>query len=118
VAGFSPAMLLTTRYLVDVLLPMLIIVVASLLTRPTDPARVARFYARLKTPVAATLEEDALEVERSYANPGRFDDRKLFPHSDWEFTRWNREDFLGFLGCCLLVGVVLVVFKFVLTLGS
>lgn len=118
VAGFSPAMLLTTRYLVDVLLPMLIIVVASLLTRPTDPARIARFYARLKTPVAATLEEDAAEVERSYANPGRFDDRKLFPRSDWEFTKWNREDLLGFLGCCVLVGVVLVVFKFVLTLGS
>lgn len=118
VAGFSPAALLTTRYMVDVLLPMLIIVVASLLTRPTDPARVARFHARLKTPVAATLEADAAEVERSYADPGRFDRQKLFPRSDWEFTKWNRQDYLGFLGCCALVGVVLVVFKFVLTLGA
>ncbi len=118
VAGFSPAMLLTTRYLVDVLLPMLIVVVVSLLTRPTDPARIARFYVRLKTPVAATLEEDAAEVERSYAAPQRFDQQKLFPRSNWEFTKWNREDLVGFLGCCVLVGIVLVVFKFVLTIGS
>jgi hypothetical protein len=46
VAGFNPAQLLMTRYLVDALLPLLILIVVSLLTAPTDPARVARFHAR------------------------------------------------------------------------
>jgi hypothetical protein len=118
VTRFSPAMLMTTRYVVDGLLPIAILMIASLLTAPTDPARVARFYARLKTPVAVTLEEDAAEVERSYANPSRFDHLKLFPRSNWELTKWNRLDVLGFVSCCGLVGFVLIVFKAVLVVGS
>ncbi|MDP2137826.1 MAG: hypothetical protein Q8J74_08225 [Candidatus Didemnitutus sp.] len=118
VEDFSPAQLMATRYLVDGLFPIILLMTVSLLTRPTDPVRVGRFYARLKTPVAATLPEDDLEVERSYANPTRYDDRKLFPGTNWEFTKWDRQDTLGFLACCGLVVVVLVVFKTVLTIGS
>lgn len=118
VAGFSPAQLLTTRYLVDALLPIGLLIGVSLLSRPTDPVRVARFYARMKTPVAPTLEADAAAVEASYANPTRYDHLKLFPNSNWEFTKWDKRDALGFLACCALVGVVLVVFKGVLVIGS
>jgi Na+/proline symporter len=118
VAGFSAAQLLTTRYLVDALLPITLLIVVSLLTRQRDPERVARFYARMKTPVAATLELDAKEVEASYANPTRFDHLKLFPKSDWEFTKWDKRDTVGFAACCALVGVVLLVFKGVLMIGA
>jgi SSS family solute:Na+ symporter len=118
VAGFSSAHLLTTRYMVDFLLPVIVLIGVSLMTRPSDPARVARFYARLKTPVAATLEEDAKVVEESYANPTRYDHLKLFPKSNWEFTKWDKRDTIGFVCCCALVGVVLVVFKGVLVIGS
>lgn len=118
VAGFTSAHLLTTRYLVDFLLPVIILVAMSLLTAPTDPARLARFYVRMKTPVAASLEADAAEVERSYAKPTRFDHLKLFPNSNWEFTRWDKTDTLGFLVSCAMVGLVLLVFKAVLVVGS
>jgi solute:Na+ symporter, SSS family len=118
VAGFTSAHLLTTRYMVDFLIPVILVIVVSLLSRPTDPVRVARFYARMKTPVAPTLEEDAVVVEASYANPTRYDHQKLFPNSNWEFTKWDKVDALGFLACCALVGVVLVVFKGVLVVGS
>jgi Na+/proline symporter len=118
VAGFTPAQLLTTRYLVDAMLPISLLIIVSLLTRPTDPQRVARFYVRMKTPVAKTLEEDAVEVEKSYANPARYDHLKLFPHSNWEFTKWDKRDAVGFICCCALVGVVLLVFKGVLLIGS
>jgi Na+/proline symporter len=118
VAGFSAAQLLTTRYLVDFLLPVLVLIAVSLLTPPTDPARVARFYVRMKTPVAATLEEDAREVEASYAKPTRYDHLKLFPNSNWEFTKWDKVDAVGFLCCCGLVVVVLLVFKAVVVIGS
>jgi len=118
VAGFGPAGLLTTRYVVDAAFPILILVVVSLLTLPTDPARVARFYVRLKTPVAPTLEQDALDVEQGYANPTHLDHMKLFPHSNWEFTKWNRMDALGFFGCCAFVGVILLFFKGILALGG
>ncbi len=118
VAGFTSAHLLTTRYLVDFLIPVVLVVVMSLLTPPTDPGRVGRFYARLKTPVAATPEEDERALAASYANPTRFDDEKLFPRSNWEFTKWNKVDAVGFICCCALVGVVLLVLKAVLTAGS
>lgn len=118
VAGFSSAQLSATRYLVDGLFPILILMGVSWLTPRTDRSRVDRFYARLKTPVADTLEQDAAEVEKSYAQPARFDDTKLFPRSDWEFTKWNRQDFLGFLACCGLVVVVLLVFKGALMIGA
>ncbi len=118
VQGFTPAQLLTTRYVVDTVLPLLILIGVSLMTPPTDPQRVARFYVRLKTPVGPTLPEDAVMVEESYRNPTRFDHLKLFPRSNWEFTKWNRQDALGFLGCCALVGFILVFFKAVLVIGS
>lgn len=118
VAGFNAAQLLTTRYLVDGLLPMLILGVVSLLTKPADPARVARFYARLKTPVGSTPEADVAAVEESYRNPGRFDHLKLFPNTNWEFTKWNKQDAVGFICCCALVGVVLLVFKGAMVIGS
>jgi len=118
VAGFNSAQLMTTRFVVDSLLPIAILIVASLLTQPTDPKRVARFYVRLKTPVGPTLDEDAVMVEESYANPTRYDHTKLLPRSNWEFTKWNRQDTLGFFGCCGLVGFILSFFKAVLTIGS
>jgi len=118
VAGFSAAQLLTTRYMVDALIPILLLVGVSLLTRPSDPGRVLRFYARLKTPVGPTAEADAVAVEASYANPTRFDHLKLFPRSDWEFTKWDKRDAIGFIVCCALVGVVLLVFKGVLVIGK
>ncbi len=118
VAGFSAAQLMTTRYLVDALLPILLLLVVSRFTRPADKARVDRFYARMKTPVGGTLDEDAVQVALSYGDPKRYDHLKLFPDSQWEFTKWNRQDTLGFLGCCLLVGFILVFFKAVLVIGS
>lgn len=118
VQSFSPAQLMTTRYVVDALLPILILIVVSLLTQPTEQNRVNRFYVRMKTPVAGTLAQDALDVEAGYANPTRYDHLKLFPRSNWEFTKWNKQDTLGFLGCCALVGGILLFFKFVLTIGA
>lgn len=118
VAGFNSAQLLTTRYLVDTLLPIFILVVVSLLTKPTDATRLDRFYVRLQTPIATTLEQDAIEVEASYANPRRYDHRKLLPGTNWEFTKWDKEDTIGFLSCCAFVGLILIFFKFVLTVGA
>jgi energy-coupling factor transporter transmembrane protein EcfT len=109
---------MTTRYLVDALLPILLLFAVSLLTAPAEPERVARFYARMKTPVANTPEADDAAVAASYAQPRRFDHLKLFPNSNWELTKWNRQDALGFLSCCAVVGVVLLVFKAVLVVGS
>jgi Na+/proline symporter len=118
VSGFTPGMLLTTRLLMNALLPLFLLVAISICTRPTDPERLDRFYARLKTPVGPTPEADHQAVLESYANPGRFDHTKLFRNSMWEFTKWDRADTLGFLACCGGVLIVLVFLKAVLLIGA
>jgi len=72
VKNFTPPMVMAIRFLVDALFPILILVAVSYLTRRDDPVRLARFYARLKTPVGATPEADAVAVAASYADPTRF----------------------------------------------
>jgi len=118
VRSFTPAGLLTARYVVDALLPLILLIVASYFTRPADPERVSRFYARMKTPVLNDPAADAAAVQASYADPARFDHTKLFPSSNWEFTKWDKLDTFGFLACCASVGVILLIFKAVLMLGS
>lgn len=118
VTKFTPAWLLTTRYLVDAAVPLILLFILSWLTKPTEAARVARFHVRMKTPVGDTLEEDDRLVQAAYNNPTCYDHTKLFPKSNWEFTKWNRQDALGFLGCWALVGVILLFFKLVLSIGA
>ena len=118
VGNLTPPMMLTIRYLIDALLPLIILIAVSLVTPCEDPHRLARFYARLKTPVGDTPEEDNEAVALSDANPDRFNHTKIFPKSSWEFTRWDKTDALGFLVCCLSVGCILLIFKGIMLIGS
>ena len=118
VKNFTPPMVMAVRFFVDALFPILLLIVVSYLTQRDDPAKLARFYARLKTPVGATPEADDAAVAASEADPTRFNHTKLFPKSDWEFTKWDKLDALGFLACCAFVGVVLLIFKGVMLIGS
>jgi hypothetical protein len=109
---------MAVRFVVDALLPIFILIVVSYLTPRGDKEKLARFYARLKTPVGATPEADDEAVAASNANPSRFDHTKMFPNSDWEFTKWDKVDTLGFLACCGFVGVVLLILKGFMMIGA
>jgi len=106
-------MIETLRLPLRIVLPILIMVLVSLVTRPVDREVLLRFYARNRTPVQLDPEADRLEVERSYANPHRYDHERLLPASEFEFTRWTREDLVGFLlgilGTILVIGATLFV---------
>ena len=118
VADFTPPMIMSVRFLVDSFLPIFILIVVSWMTRPGDPGRLARFYVKLKTPVGATPSADSAAVCESYADPTRFDHAKLFPGTNWEFTKWDKLDAIGFLACCASVGVILVLFKGLMMIGA
>lgn len=119
VQNFTAAGLVTTHWLFDGLFPFIELIILSLLTRPCEVERGNAFYAKMKTPIAREgHDEDRKQVELSYADPHRFDDQKLFPHTNWEFTKWNRKDFLGFFGCWIVVGVVLVFLWATVTIGA
>jgi hypothetical protein len=68
--------------------------------------------------VLADPELDAKAVQFTMENPRRFDDRKLFPHSQWEFKKWNKVDSVGFLLCWVGVGGILMLLWMILKAGS
>lgn len=96
-----------------IIAPFLVMIIASLLTKPNDKKALDRLYVKLKTPVDPVPEKDEAEIEKSYANPDRFDKNKLFPNSNLEFQRPTKYDVIGFLTCFALcfaiIGLVLLV---------
>jgi SSS family solute:Na+ symporter len=106
------------EWLFDSLLPFAVIILASLATDPGDPLRADRFYAKMRTPVGETPEEDKRQIELSNAEPHRFDDTKLFRNSQWQFVRWTKKDYFGFFGCWLIAGAIMAFLWGVLHAGS
>ena len=102
----------------DGLFPFLVLGLVSLLTRPTDPNRVAQFYGKMRTPVGATPELEELAMAETRRQPARFDDTKLFPRSSWEFCRWDRVDTIGFIACCALSAAIVGLFVLLLRLAA
>ena len=96
-----------------ILAPFLVMILASLLTTPNRKEALDRLYVRMKTPVDSDPERDELELEKSYANPTRFDQNKLFPNTNLEVQRPTRYDLLGFFTCValcfIIIGLVLLV---------
>jgi SSS family solute:Na+ symporter len=123
VQSFNKAGILAARWAVDGILPFVMLIVFSyLLPGPKrsveEQRKIDGFYAKMKTPVAPTPEEDEREVALSYEQPGRFEHKKLFPGSTWEFGRWSRQDVLGFLGCWAVVLLILGFLFLMLGIGA
>lgn len=107
----SPSALLTYRYLVVSFLPFMVLIPLSLLTRDSGLEKnIARFYVKMKTPVLSDPLKDRQELEKSYAEPTRFDHTKLFPNSNWEFCKWTRTDAIGFFTSIAITAGIIVLF--------
>jgi len=110
VVSLTKTQRVTLQFFFDALFPFAVLLVTSLLTRPTDPARVAQFYGKMKTPVGDTPEAEAAGLAETARNPARFDGTKLVPASNWEFCKWDRVDTIGFLACSALSGAIVLLF--------
>jgi SSS family solute:Na+ symporter len=118
VERFSAAGIVASRWFFDSLFPFVILMAFSLVTPRSTGQRVDRFYAKLKTPIGATEEEEAAALRESLESPERFEKQKLFPGSAWEFTRWSRKDFVGFSVCWVVVGLIVLVLYGVVRVGG
>lgn len=105
-----PAQLLSLEYLFDSVFPFALLFGVSLVTRDRDPARTARFYAKMRTKVSADPEVDATNLAHALAHPASSEKIKLFPGSSWELQRWNRSDFYAFFGSCGIACGILAIF--------
>lgn len=83
------------RMSVRTVVPFLILMIVSLCTKPMEKKWLDRFYVKMKTPVHDDREQDLREMELSYQNPGRFDHRKMFPSTNWEFEKFTKTDLKG-----------------------
>jgi solute:Na+ symporter, SSS family len=119
VVSFSPTQRFTLQFFFDGLFPFVVLILVSLVTKPTDPARVALFYGKMKTPVGDTPELETAAMAETARNPARFDHTKLFGRNSWwEFCRWDRADTIGFIACCSLSAAIVGLFLFLLNLAS
>lgn len=93
-----------------IILPFLVFVMISMVTRQNDGRVLDKYYVKMKTPVKPDPEADAKELELSYANPERFDDKKLFRHSKLEFVKPTLVDVVGFVltfvACFVIIGLI------------
>ncbi|MFA9392428.1 MAG: sodium:solute symporter [Prolixibacteraceae bacterium] len=85
----------TIRLLIRTVWPFLILIIISLLTSSDNKTQLDRFFVKMKTPVVGDRENDVKEMELSYANTNRFDHKKMFRNSNWEFEKLDKTDIKG-----------------------
>jgi SSS family solute:Na+ symporter len=110
----------TIKVLTKLIFPFLLVIIISLMTRhPRDEEKVLdRFYAKMKTPVSGDKDKDEKELQLSYENPHRFDDQLLFPKTQWQFTKWNKTDTVGFLIALGMIFAILGLLFLLVNLGG
>lgn len=115
----SNAALETMRLPPRLILPFLVMALLSLLTPRNSRESLDRFYVKMKTPTRPDPEEDLAEMEKSYATPDRFDDRRLFPAwTGLEFSRPSLVDIGGFILCFLGTFAIIALAIWVASIGS
>jgi solute:Na+ symporter, SSS family len=112
--NMTKADLLAMQFFFDGILPFIVLIVVSFLTTAPEREKVAYFFGKMKTPVGATPELEEETMAETHRNPGRFDHTKIFPHSDWEWTKWNKEDTIGFIACLGVSTCIVFLFVFLL----
>jgi Na+/proline symporter len=110
VVGLTPGGRLAGRFFIDGLLPLVLLIGVSLLTKSPDRNRVDQFFGKMKTPVGATPELEAAAMAETRRDPHRFDHLKLRPASSWEMTRWDKVDTVGFVISCAVTLLIIALF--------
>ncbi len=117
-SAYSDSVLKTLDLPLKVVLPFLVMVLTSWMTRPNSKAALDRYYVKMKTPAQSDRVEDAAQMELSYEQPDRFDDRKLWPQSQFEFQRPTKMDVVGFVLCLFACFAIIALAVFVTGIGA
>lgn len=112
----SPAMLATLEMPPRIVIPFLVMILLSLMTKPVDKKALDRFYVKMKTPVLPDPEADLKEMEASYADTSRFDHKKLLPGTKLEIQKPTMVDVVGFVVsfviCFAVIGFAVMLASF------
>ncbi len=105
---FKKSQLVAARFFFNAFFPFVILILVSLITKPTDKERLDFFYGKIYTPVQSTPDEDEKAVARAASHPEALQSKKLFPNTQWEIAKPGKMDFLGFGGSWVMVGVIIL----------
>lgn len=102
------------KYPLQIFVPLVLMVVISLVTRPLPYDDLNSVYARLHTPVVP-LDSlgDAEAIQRAIEDPRHIEADKYFlwwklpDRCNWEFSSWQRSDWLGMLLVALAVCAII-----------
>jgi len=106
-SGASKATLVSIRFFFDAFFPFVLLFLVSFFTRPVEKKHLDRFFGKMHTPVQPTLEQETEALEEAAVNPDLFEDKKIWPGSNWEILKPSKLDYLGFGGSWLMVGVII-----------
>ena len=101
-----------------IVMPFLVMIIASLLTRKNSEKALDRYYAKMKTPVDPDPEADQQKLTAAYADPSTCERVKLFPNSDLEFQKPTTEDIVGFTLSFVICFAIIGMAFWITTLGA
>ena len=93
----TDAMLDTLSLPFKIVVPFLVMVLVSLLTRRNREETLDRYYRKMKTPVLPDPDEDAALLQRIHAGDEQPVRRAWFPGSSWEIQKPTVADVVGFV---------------------
>ncbi len=117
-AKMSNAALETLRLPTRVVLPFVVMILLSLITPRVKKKELDRFYVKMKTPVDPNPALDRRELDKSYAQPDRFDQKRLTGVLGLEFQRPKFSDVLGFVVCFLVCFALIGITVWLAKLGG
>ncbi|MGF7140188.1 sodium:solute symporter family protein [Roseimarinus sediminis] len=97
----------TIRMMIRLVFPFLLLIIVSLLTKPQSDEITLRFFLKMRTRVRGMGHEtDAEDIQEAFNAPERTEAVLLFPNTQLEVYKWNKQDTVGFF---ISVGVVFIV---------
>ncbi len=108
----------TIRLIYQTVLPFVIIISVSLMTKPDDRERLDKFFVKMKTPVLADKKKEKEELGKSFADPTRFDHKKMFPNTNLEFQKFTKDDKFGLVLSIILSVILLAAFYLMVQVGK
>ena len=114
----SNAALETLRLPTRVILPFVVVILLSLVTPRIDKQQLDRFYVKMKTPVDPNPQADEREMEISYEDPARFNNKRLLPLSGLEIHRPKLSDIAAFIICFIICFALIWVTVWLAKLGG
>lgn len=116
--NYSNATLETLRLPPKVILPFVVMIILSYLTRSNPQDSLDRYYAKMRTPVKPDPLDDEAALQAAYNVPEDTHDKKWFPTSSWEFSKPSLYDVAGFVGSFIICFIVIWMAVWVANIGA